>query len=328
MKIDLPGGRYVVAVSGGVDSVALLHMLMQKCSSSQFTVHSSQTKTTSQENHAVGKDDTKIENRKSAIKLIVAHFDHGIRSDSAEDRKLVQKLARQYGLPFVYDRAELGAGASEAVAREARYTFLTSVKKASGADAIITAHHEDDVLETIIINWLRGTKSRGLSSLRSNELVKRPMLGMTKKQIRAYAHLHDLQWREDSTNADESYLRNYVRKHIVGKLDEAARTRLLEHSTKAADLNDAIGTLVENYLAQYSTPESIDRLHYRELPKDVAREILAEWIRRNTPVGVTTKLILRLDTAIRTGRNGTQVDVAKGIALRLDRNEAHVVHPN
>ncbi|QQS18837.1 hypothetical protein IPL68_02130 [Candidatus Saccharibacteria bacterium] len=88
----------------------------------------------------------------------MAHFDHGIRPDSVEDRKLVQKLAKQYGLPFVYDRAELGAGASEAVAREARYAFLSRVKEAVGADAIITAHHEDDVLETIIINWLRGTK--------------------------------------------------------------------------------------------------------------------------------------------------------------------------
>jgi tRNA(Ile)-lysidine synthase len=317
MNITLPGGRYVVAVSGGVDSVVLLHMLAQQYDNSQ-------TNPKAQTPHAK----TTIQHPTSNIQLVIAHFDHGIRTDSTEDRKLVQKLAKHYGLSFVYDRAELGAGASEAAARDARYTFLTSVKKASGADAIITAHHEDDVLETIIINWLRGTKSRGLSSLRSSELVRRPMLGMTKKQIRAYAHLHDLQWREDSTNADESYLRNYVRKHIVGKLDEAARARLLEHSAKAADLNDAISTLVETYLAQYSTPESIDRLHYRELPKDVAREILAEWIRRNTPVGVTTKLILRLDTAIRTGRNGTQVDIAKGIALRLDRNEAHVVRPN
>ena len=219
MKIDLPGGRYVVAVSGGVDSVVLFHML------------------------AGQRAKDKGQNRTNSA-LIIAHFDHGIRLDSVEDRKLVQKLAKQYGLPFVYDRAELGAGASEATAREARYAFLAKVKQATGADAIITAHHEDDVLETIIINWLRGTKSRGLSSLRSSQLVRRPLLGMRKKQIRVYAHSHNLAWREDSTNADETYLRNYIRKHVVTKLDEKARAKLLEHSAKAAELNDAITGLV------------------------------------------------------------------------------------
>ena len=297
MKIDLPGGRYVVAVSGGVDSVVLFHML------------------------AGQRAKDKGQNRTNSA-LIIAHFDHGIRLDSVEDRKLVQKLAKQYGLPFVYDRAELGAGASEATAREVRYAFLAKVKQATGADAIITAHHEDDVLETIIINWLRGTKSRGLSSLRSSQLVRRPLLGMTKKQIRVYAHSHNLTWREDSTNADETYLRNYIRKHVVTKLDENARAKLLEHSAKAAELNDAITGLVGEYLQQHTTSHSIDRLAYRELPKEVAREVLAEWLRRNTSVSVTTKLILRLDTAVRTGRNGSRVDIAKGNSLHLERSDA------
>ena len=306
MEITLPGGRYVVAVSGGVDSVVLLHML-----AGQRAKDKGQNRTNSA-----------LSPQPSA--LIIAHFDHGIRLDSVEDRKLVQKLAKQYGLPFVYDRAELGAGASEATAREARYAFLAKVKQATGADAIITAHHEDDVLETIIINWLRGTKSRGLSSLRSSQLVRRPLLGMTKKQIRAYARSHNLAWREDSTNADETYLRNYIRKHVVTKLDEKARAKLLEHSAKAAELNDAITGLVGEYLQRHTTPQSIDRLAYRELPKEVAREVLAEWLRRNTSIGVTTKLILRLDTAVRTGRNGSRVDIAKGNSLYLTRNKAEL----
>ena len=106
MEITLPGGRYVVAVSGGVDSVVLLHML-----AGQRAKDKRQSRTNSA-----------LSPQPSA--LIIAHFDHGIRLDSVEDRKLVQKQAKQYGLPFVYDRAELGAGASEATAREARYAFL------------------------------------------------------------------------------------------------------------------------------------------------------------------------------------------------------------
>lgn len=320
MKVELPGGRYVVAVSGGVDSVVLLHLLVEKYSKSQITNHKSQTNSKSKIQNL--QTNATVQRPTSNVQLIIAHFDHGIRQDSVQDRKLVQKLAKQYGLPFVYDRTELGAGASEATAREARYAFLAKVKQATGADAIITAHHEDDVLETIIINWLRGTKSRGLSSLRSSQLVRRPMLGMTKKQIRTYAHSHNLAWREDSTNADETYLRNYIRKHVVTKLDEKARAKLLEHSAKAAELNDAITGLVGEYLQRYTTSHSIDRLAYRELPKEVAREVLAEWLRRNTSIGVTTKLILRLDAAVRTGRNGSQVDIAKGNSLHLERSDA------
>ncbi|QQS19197.1 hypothetical protein IPL68_02125 [Candidatus Saccharibacteria bacterium] len=85
--------------------------------------------------------------------------------------------------------------------------------------------------------------------------------------MRAYAHSHNLVWREDSTNADETYLRNYIRKHIVTKLDEKARAKLLEHSAKAAELNDAIHSLVDEYLVQHTTTVNIDRERYRELPK-------------------------------------------------------------
>src|SRR5688572_27728765 len=131
MKINVAPGKYIVAVSGGVDSMVLLHLLSQH----------------------------------SQSELIVAHFDHGIRPDSAEDRKLVEKTAKKYGLEFVYREGELGPGASEAEAREARYGFLQIIKVKHNAKAIVTAHHQDDMLETAIINMLRGTGRKGLSSL-------------------------------------------------------------------------------------------------------------------------------------------------------------------
>src|SRR5689334_6585659 len=123
MNVDWPKpGHYVVAVSGGVDSMALLHML----------------------------------NSRPDLKLTVAHFDHGIRDDSAQDLLLVEKVAKSYGRPFVFKAGRLGPDASEAGARTARYRFLRQVLRDCGAKAIITGHHQDDLLETAILNMLRG----------------------------------------------------------------------------------------------------------------------------------------------------------------------------
>src|SRR5690606_14980454 len=97
--VRLDPGHYIVAVSGGVDSMALMHMLAAK--------------------HA---------EKDNGLRFTVAHFDHGIRAESSADRQLVQQTAATYRLPFVYDRAELGTGASEAAARRARYEFLRKVQ--------------------------------------------------------------------------------------------------------------------------------------------------------------------------------------------------------
>lgn len=164
MKVNWPKpGKYVVAVSGGVDSMALLDLLQAH----------------------------------GDYELVVAHLDHGIRSDSGEDRQLVEQAAEAVGLPFFYKEAKLGAGTSEAAARKVRYAFLNKIKTKQGAAAIITAHHQNDVLETAIINIIRGTGRKGLTSLGSNEIV-RPLLNVSKAALIQYAKKHNLQWREDS----------------------------------------------------------------------------------------------------------------------------------
>lgn len=167
--------KYVVAVSGGVDSVVLLHQLMQ--------------------------DKTK--------ELIVAHFDHGIRDDSHDDAVFVEELSRQYGLKFESRREELGKKASEAIARERRYVFLRDIAKKYSAQ-LVTAHHGDDAIETVAINLSRGTGWRGLAVMDSD--VIRPLLTMSKQDIIDYAQKHHLSWREDSTNTSDKYLRNRIRR--------------------------------------------------------------------------------------------------------------------
>jgi tRNA(Ile)-lysidine synthetase-like protein len=287
MNVKVGAGKYIVAVSGGVDSVALLHVLAHL----------------------------------PDLQLVVAHYDHGIRQDSAEDRNLVQRYAKAYGVPFEYAEGKLGPQTSEAIARSARYDFLRQVRKKYNAEAIITAHHQDDVLETIIINFLRGTKSKGLSSLRSKDEMLRPLLHIPKEDIRQYALENMLDWREDSTNANTKYLRNYVRLTIVPRMDATTRNKLLEVSKRAAELNDAIHELVTDYLSAQTDAYVLNRPQFCALPREVAAEVLVQWLRARTDATLSRQMVARLYESIAEGRNGSQVDVAKGWSLRLSKSE-------
>jgi tRNA(Ile)-lysidine synthase len=196
------GSRFVVAVSGGVDSVALLHMLSQQPN----------------------------------VRIIVAHFDHGIRDDSSNDAVFVKHLAQRYGHMFVSTREELGSHASEDLARSRRYAFLRSVASEHNA-RIMTAHHSDDSIETIAINTLRGTGWRGLAVLDSD--IVRPLLRMSKQDILTYATHHRLEWHEDSTNATDAYLRNRVRR-MTRQIPAATKSKLLDLHAKQITLKKHI----------------------------------------------------------------------------------------
>jgi tRNA(Ile)-lysidine synthase len=285
-KISVTPGKYIVAVSGGVDSMVLLHLLTQK----------------------------------SKLELVVAHFDHGIRPDSKKDRVLVEKTAKKYGLPFLYREGELGPTASEAEAREARYGFLQVMKAKHGAKAIITAHHQDDMLETAVINMLRGTGRKGLSSLSSTDELVRPLLEWTKKDIREYAEAHQLEWREDSTNADERYLRNYVRRNILTRFTDTARANLLNRVLNAGKVNNEIDTLLDEDLRKQPAANELNRTWYLQLPYTVAAEMMAAWLRRNGVAHFDRTLIEHLVVAAKTARPGKLADVDAHYHLEFSKD--------
>ena len=201
-ELSISAGRYVVAVSGGVDSVVLLDLLAKK----------------------------------PELELIVAHFDHGIREDSRQDESFVAGLAKKYGLKYESRREELGADTSEAWARTRRYNFLWSISDKYQA-RLITAHHADDVIETIAINLTRGTGWRGLAVLDSE--IVRPLTGLTKAEILNYAKKNSLIWHEDSTNQSDKYLRNRIREKLKG-LDEKKRLELMALWTYQKELKRQI----------------------------------------------------------------------------------------
>ncbi|MCA9347990.1 tRNA lysidine(34) synthetase TilS [Candidatus Saccharibacteria bacterium] len=278
--IKLHPGYYVIAVSGGVDSMVLMHLL---------SVH----------HH----------NKASGVKFTVAHFDHGIRDDSHIDRALVGEEATRLRLPFVYAEGALGPDANEESARDARYAFLNSVRDRVGARAIITAHHHDDVVETAVLNIMRGTGRKGLSSLKSRHDVLRPLLHVPKSRLKAYAQANGLVWHDDSTNTDEKYRRNYIRHSVLGKLKQQSPKdydKLIKLLRRQHELNQAIDQNLDVLLHIQPGRTTIRRQDIISLPYTVAKELVAEWLRSNGKRLLSKWLVDRTTIAIRTAQPNTE----------------------
>ena len=265
---------YLVAVSGGVDSVCLLDILAQ------------------------------TENR-----LIVAHVDHGIRGEeSAADARFVAALAQKYGLPFVSSALHLAAHASEELARAQRYDFLLSQAKKHHA-TIATAHHADDVVETIALNLTRGTGWRGLAVLARAEIY-RPLINLQKTQLYDYAVRRKLEWTEDATNASDAYLRNRLRRKLAAaQVDEPA---LLALRARQLQLSREVARQTDRLLARFSG----SRYVFGQLDEAVACELLASDIARQTGRPRPTRpRASRALLAVRAARPGSRYDVGDGIFL-------------
>ena len=169
------------------------------------------------------------------------------------------------------------------------------------------------------MNLLRGTGRRGLSSLKSTDVVKRPLLHVPKSELLRYASGAGLRWREDSTNRDTKYLRNYVRQNILPRFADADREALLAISCTAAGLNEQIAQQAINYLHVQPAARVLDRHGFIMLSHAVAREIMAEWLLLNTGAELSKRMLERLVTAAKTGKNGSRVDVDAGHWLVVDR---------
>ena len=231
--------KLILAVSGGVDSMALLAMYA----------------------HA---------------DIIVAHTDHGTRKSSAEDANFVRQKCQELGVKFYKTKLELGEGVSEELARKKRYEFLKTIQeKESGT--LYTAHHLDDVLESIAINLIRGTGWRGLTPFYNDGLV-RPFIitKMWKRDVLKFAGEQNICFRQDPTNYEADYLRNRVREKM-SKLDETTRTDIINLFEKQNELRRRIEKLVTELAKQTVMGKNF---HKKELflavDEKVALEILRE----------------------------------------------------
>lgn len=262
-------------MSGGIDSVCLLHLF------------------------------------RNDPDVVVAHFDHGIRSSSPDDCAFVEKLAKDYGLEFASKRVELGKDCSEEHAREMRYGFLESLLESS-EDKIYTAHHADDMLESAVINLLRGTGWRGLAPLRSKKL-ERPLLSWTKSDIYRYAAENRLIFRLDQTNNEDKYLRNRVRRALkeqnVENLDKLKEI-IIEQRQIADEIDDILETTFEKN-NRYS------RAMFKDMEDLLALEILKYLL--SDFASLTRPQLLRALDAIRSFAPGKRFSLTTGKFLKIER---------
>lgn len=181
-----PGDRVAVAVSGGLDSVVLLDLLMV------------------------------LGDLHGGV-LSIATVDHGTRTGSAADADFVAELAAARGLVLHRFDLSLGEGASEADCREARYACFETLDVTS----VALGHHRDDQAETLLINLLRGTGARGLRGMgvRRGRLI-RPLIETPRAELVRWADHRGLAWREDPTNQDQRFLRNAIRHRVMPLLEE------------------------------------------------------------------------------------------------------------
>jgi tRNA(Ile)-lysidine synthase len=265
----------LLAISGGIDSVCLLHMMVAR-----------QTET-----------------------LIVAHVDHGIRSDSAADERFVSELAKQYHLPYVSTQLSLGSNASEEEARNARYDFLLQ-QAATHQATIVTAHHQDDAIETIALNLWRGTGWRGLAVL-NRPTILRPFIELSKSQLYRYALKHRLEWVEDSTNASSIYQRNRLRRMLAAQGKKLDKVALMGLRAKQIQLKKD----VESEERRYHTTDLTSRHFMIQLDNATAGELIATVVERLSGYRPTRPQAEAALLFVKTARSGSCHQVAKGVEI-------------
>ena len=258
--------KLLLAVSGGVDSIVLLHLL-----------HSLQ------------------------YNCVVAHCNFHLRGEESDsDADFVKKTAEFLGLKFLKIDFETQKFASkekisiEMAARNLRYDWFEKVRQQEGCDCIVVAHHNDDSIETFFLNLVRGTGIKGLSGIApKNGFVVRPLLECSREEIINYAKNHSLSYCVDSTNKDNSYRRNFIRNKIMLLFDElnpSFRSMMLENMKRIANASDFIFNYISSYCNDLiisvddETRISIDILQKQPSPSLVLYELL-------TPFGFNSRVI-------------------------------------
>src|SRR5438034_2880808 len=269
-----PDARYLIGVSGGRDSVALLRWL------------------------------TNIGYKK----LIVCHLNHQLRGrSSAADARFVENLAAKYRVDFQIGSTNVPTFAKkkrmsiETAAREARYSFFAKIAKRRRCRTIFLAHHADDLVETFLLNLFRGAGTAGLAAMRQvstrridkfDLVVVRPFLGVWRKEIDIYLREQRLKFREDASNKNLNPLRNRVRHRVIPYLEKMLGRNIRQNIWRTAVIAAEEENWIENQLPDSSEVE-LPVAKLRDTPVALQRRRILKWLRAQSVADVGFDLIER-----------------------------------
>ncbi|MBF0279184.1 MAG: tRNA lysidine(34) synthetase TilS [SAR324 cluster bacterium] len=272
------GDTILVCVSGGSDSIALLHILLEL-------------------------------QERWQTKLIVLHFDHGLRPESSSEQKFVENLAKQYKLRCYsstsHHLAQEASGVQEK-SRRWRLEIAEKFRSETKGKCIATAHHADDQAETLLYKLLRGCHLSNLRGMEwQNHFYIRPLLNCKKSELQTYLKSKSQEWMEDPSNQSSKYLRNRIRLELIPLMNELARgelgKRLDNLSEQSRHLQDWIEQTEENHeISKLFQEEELSIKRLTQIPPMVLSNCLHQYLRfrgiKNLENGHIKKIIQLLQT--------------------------------
>jgi tRNA(Ile)-lysidine synthase len=297
LRTFLPDGRYLIGVSGGRDSVALLHWLVNL----------------------------------GYKNLTVCHLNHQLRGRSSlADARFVEKIARKYHAEFELESANVRTLATkqkisiETAAREARYNFFAETARRRKCKTIFLGHHADDLVETFLINLFRGSGAAGLSGMREvstrriddvDFAVVRPFLGVWRKEIDVYVREHRIKFREDASNKKLNPLRNRIRHRIIPYLEKILGRNIRPAIWRTAAIAGEEEAWIDSQLPDSSGVE-LSVANLRGLPIALQRRAILKWLRGQNISEVGFDVIERVRSLLDPAAGPAQTNLAEDRHVR------------